>query len=84
MKRDVNSLRSRRRGLSLVVVMIAISMSMVLTYAALSSQARSVQIRQNVNRQELARQAAESGATIALNKLQSASWSGVMTPLSAL
>lgn len=82
MKRDVNSLRSRRRGLSLVVVMIAISMSMVLTYAALSSQARSVQIRQNVNRQELARQAAESGATIALNKLQSASWSGVMTPLS--
>lgn len=82
MKRDVHSLRSRRRGLSLVVVMIAISMSMVLTYAALSSQARSVQIRQNVNRQELARQAAESGATIVLNKLQSASWSGVTTPLS--
>ena len=37
-----------RRGLSLVVVMIAISMSMALTYAALSSQARGVQVRQNV------------------------------------
>lgn len=72
----------RRRGLSLVVVMIAISMSMVLTYAALSSQARGVQVRQNVNRKELARQAAESGAAIALNQLQSTSWSGVATPLS--
>lgn len=71
-----------RRGLSLVVVMIAISMSMVLTYAALSSQARGVQVRQNVNRQEMARQAAESGAAIALNQLQSPSWSGVATPLS--
>lgn len=82
MRRDLRSSRSHRRGLSLVVVMIAISMSMVLTYAALSSQARGVQVRQNVNRQELARQAAESGATIALNQLQSASWSGVTTPLS--
>lgn len=72
----------RRRGVSLVVVMIAISMSMALTYAALSSQARGVQVRQNINRQEFARQAAESGAAIALNKLQSTSWSGVATPLS--
>ena len=71
-----------RRGVSLVVVMIAISMSMALTYAALSSQARGVQVRQNVNRKEMARQAAESGAAIALNQLQSTSWSGVATPLS--
>lgn len=74
--------RSARRGLSLVVVMIAVSMSMVLTYAALSSQARGVQVRQNVNRQEMARQAAESGASIALNQLQSSAWSGVATSLS--
>lgn len=72
----------RRRGVSLVVVMIAISMSMALTYAALSSQARGVQVRQNVNRQAMARQAAESGAAIVLNQLQSTSWSGVATPLS--
>ena len=71
-----------RRGMSLVVVMIAISMTMVLTYAALSSQARGVQVRQNVNRQAMARQAAESGAAIALNQLQSSSWSGVGTSLS--
>ena len=71
-----------RRGVSLVVVMIAISMSMALTYAALSSQARGVQVRQNVNRQEMARQAAESGASITLNTLQSAGWSGVTTALS--
>ena len=66
-----------RHGASLVIVMIAISMSMALTYAALSSQSRGVQVRQNVNRREMARQAAESGAAIALNQLQSAAWSGV-------
>ena len=83
MKREVRSTVIRRRhGMSLVVVMVAISMTMVLTYAALSSQARGVQVRQNVNRRELARQAAESGAAIALNQLQSPSWSGVATPLS--
>ena len=83
MKREVRStVIRRRRGMSLVVVMVAISMTMVLAYAALSSQARGVQVRQNVNRRELARQAAESGAAIALNQLQSPSWSGVATPLS--
>lgn len=90
MKRDLTRSRllvmpkpaAARGGLSLVVVLIAISMSMVLTYAALSSQARGLQVRQNVHRQELARQAAESGAAIALNTLQSPSWSGVGTPLS--
>ncbi len=83
MKRNTRSTGNHcRRGLSLVVVMIAISMSMALTYAALSSQARGVQVRQNVNRKEMARQAAESGAAIALNQLQSNSWSGVATPLS--
>lgn len=83
MQRTTRSARKRsQRGVSLVVVMIAISMSMALTYAALSSQARGVQVRQNVNRLELARQAAESGAAIALNQLQSSAWSGVATPLS--
>lgn len=75
---------SNRRGVSLVIVMIAISMSMALTYAALSTQARGVQVRQNVNRREMARQAAESGAAIALNQLQSPSWSGVATSLSGV
>lgn len=85
MKREARSLPMRsssRQGLSLVVVMIAVSLSMALTYAALSSQARGVQVRQNVNRKELARQAAESGAAIALNTMQSSAWSGVTTPLS--
>ena len=68
--------------MSLVVVMIAISMSMALTYAALSSQARGVQVRQNVNRREMARQAAESGVSITLNTLQSSAWNGVTTALS--
>ena len=71
-----------RRGVSLVIVMIAISMSMALTYAALSSQARGVQVRQNVNRREMARQAAESGVSITLNTLQTSAWSGVTTALS--
>lgn len=86
MKCHVRPFRSKRAdsrtGLSLVVVMIAISMSLVLTYAALSSQARGVQVRQNVNRKALARQVAESAAAIALNAMQSPTWSGVSTPMS--
>lgn len=70
-----------RRGVSLVIVLIAISMSLALTYASLSSQSRGLQIQQNVDRKELARRAAESGAAIALAKIQSSSWSGVAAPL---
>ena len=49
----------------------------MLTYAALSSQARNLQVRQNVNRSELARQAAESGVSMALAQLQAPNWAGV-------
>ncbi len=73
-----------RRGLSLVLVFVAISMSLVLTYATLSSQSRSLQIHQNVDRQELARRAAESGAAIALAKIQASDWSGVSTKLNSI
>ena len=71
----------RRRGVSLPIVLISISLSLMLTYATLNSQTRNIQIRQNVNRQELAHQAAESGVAVALNQLQSASWAGVSTAI---
>lgn len=76
--------RSPRRGVSLVMVLISISMSLVLTYAALNSQSRSWQVRSNINRQALAQRAAQSGAAIALNAIQSANWSGVTSPPSGI
>lgn len=80
-RRPSGSSRELRHGISLVLVLLAVSMSLMLTYAALSSQSRGMQVRQNVNRQELARQAAESGATIALAKMQAADWAGVSSKL---
>ncbi len=69
------------RGVSLPIVLISISLSLMLTYATLNSQTRNIQVRQNVNRQELAHQAAESGVAVALNQLQSTSWAGVSTAI---
>lgn len=73
--------KNRSRGVSLPVVLISISLSLMLTYATLNSQTRNIQIRQNVDRQELAHQAAESGIAVALNQLQSPSWAGVSTAI---
>ncbi len=73
---------SSRRGVSLPMVLIAVSMSLMMTYAAMNSQSRGMQVLQNVNRQELAHHAAESGAAIALAKMQASDWAGTSTPLS--
>jgi hypothetical protein len=73
-----------RRGVSLVVVLISISMSLMLTYAALNSQSRGWQVRSNIHRQALAQRAAQSGAAIALNAIQSPNWSGVASPPSGI
>ncbi len=83
-KSRVSRTRRRRGGMSLILVMTAVSMSMLLTYAAISSQTRGLQIRQNVNRQELAHRAAESGATIALAKLQASDWTEVTESVSGI
>ena len=67
--------------MALLVVMLLISMTLGLSYAAVRSQHTAFQIQRNSDRRLLARQAAASGLTMALKKMHTADWAGVDTTL---
>lgn len=67
-----------------MMVMAALSTSVVLTYAFIQTQTVSINVNQNVSRRDLVGQAAQSGAAAALQAMQSATWSGVNTVLTAV
>lgn len=66
-----------------MVVMVAISISVVLTLAFTRAQTTNLQIHHNTKGREAARRAAETGAAVALRKIHSADWAGVGTSLSS-
>lgn len=70
-----------RRGMSLMIVMVAISTSLVLTYSFLRTQTIALKISQNGKRRDLALQAAQTGAAVAVERIQSADWKGVAEQL---
>jgi hypothetical protein len=80
--RGLTAAFSARRGVSMMMVMVSLSTSVVLTYAILQTQSVSSQVNQNALRTDLASQAAQTGAAIALERMQSADWKGVDSPLS--
>jgi len=63
----------------MMVVLVALSVSVTLTYAFLQTQAVAVQISANGEHRDLALQAAQTGAAVAMQQMQSPSWSGVST-----
>ncbi|QDU53806.1 hypothetical protein [Gimesia panareensis] len=66
-----------RSGISLILVMFALSMSLVLTYSFIQTQSVQTQISANGSRRDLARNAARAGISDALNRLNSLDWAGV-------
>jgi len=66
-----------RQGLSLLIVMLALSTSVVLTYSFLRTQTVVARISDNSARQDLALQAAQAGAADGLAHLQSSDWPGI-------
>lgn len=66
-----------RSGISLILVMFALSLSLVLTYSFIQSQSIFVQISENGSRRELARNAARAGISDALNRINSLNWAGL-------
>jgi hypothetical protein len=70
-----------RRGVTLVVVLLLLSVTLGLSYAVVRSQTTALQIQQNArtgqNRSNSARQAAITGMTLALKHMKSADWNGV-------
>ena len=71
----------RRRGISTLVVLLLLSMTLGLSYAVIRSQSTAVQIHYNFSRRAAARQAAVTGLTMALKKMHTNDWNGVDTAL---
>jgi len=61
---------------------VAISMSLVLTYSFIRSQSVHLQINENSSRTDWAIQAAQTGAAVAIERIQSTDWLGVDETLS--
>ena len=80
---DVRSPRLRpRRGVTVLIVLALLAITLALSYAMMRSQSISVQIQDNLGRQDNARQAATAGMTIALRKMHEADWEGVTSVVS--
>ncbi len=76
--------RANRRGISMMLVMTSLSATLVLTYAFVQTQTISTSVNQNTQSGVLALQAAQSGATAALQAMQSPAWPGVTSTLSSV
>ncbi|HVV99331.1 MAG TPA: hypothetical protein VHB77_03255, partial [Planctomycetaceae bacterium] len=68
--------------MSLMLVMLAVSMSLAMTYSFLQTQTVAIQVGSNLQRRDLALQAAQTGISLALQDIQGASWAGVTHTLS--
>ncbi len=66
-----------RRGFSMILVMLAIGFTMALTYGFMRTQVTSLQLSQNEVRRDLALEAARTGISAGLLRMQSSSWVGL-------
>jgi len=69
--------RCRRQGMALIVVLALVSITIALSYVMMRTQAVSIQMQQNLGRQDQARQAAMAGISVALQKMHKSDWAGV-------
>lgn len=76
-KRDPHS----RRGMAVLMVLLLLSLTVGLCYAAMRGQSTIGAIQRNTNRQATARQAAMTGLASALKKMHRGDWGGVGTSL---
>ena len=78
-------LRAGRRGVTVLIVLLLLSITLGLSYAIVRSQTTALQIQQNAGVQVSARRAALTGLTVALKKMHTSEWcygDGVNTTLS--
>ncbi|MEK6260075.1 MAG: hypothetical protein AABP62_15750 [Planctomycetota bacterium] len=61
----------------MVIVMLAIGMSLALTYGFVRTQVTSLRLTQNDSRRDLALEAARTGLSIGLKRMQAPEWVGV-------
>lgn len=68
---------SPRRGFSMVIVLLAIGLSLALTYGFVRTQVTSLRLTQNDQRRDLALEAARTGLSLGLLRMQAPEWVGV-------
>ena len=71
-----------RRGMTVILVLGLLAITLSLSYAMLRTQTTSARIQSNQKRRMDARQAAITGMQVALRRMHEASWAGVDVPLS--
>ncbi len=74
---------SSRRGITILIVLMLISVTLALSYSILRSQMTTVLIQNNNVRNNNARQDAISGLTIAMREMSDGTWKGVGSALAA-
>jgi hypothetical protein len=70
-----------RRGMALLMVLLLLSVTLGLSYAAMRSLSTAGMIQRNSDRRAAARQAAVTGLAMALKKMHRSDWAGVDTSL---
>jgi len=68
---------ARRRGMTVLIVMAIISITLAMSYAIMRSQITGVQLQMNSTRGNQARQAALTGLNAAMRSMRLSSWPGV-------
>lgn len=68
---------TNRRGFSMILVMLAIGLSLAVTFGFMRTQITSLQSTQNDSRNDLALEAARTGLSGALLRMQSTAWTGM-------
>ncbi len=66
----------------MIVVLSLIAVTLAASYAIMRSQVAAVRIQQNSNRQNLARQAAMVGLSVAIRTMEQSNWAGVNSTIS--
>lgn len=72
---------AERRGIAVLVVLLLLSVTLGLSYAIVRSQATTLVIQKNTQRQFSARQAAVTGLMVAIKKMHQSTWAGVDVPI---
>lgn len=65
-----------RRGVTVILVLLLLAVTLALSYSLVRTQSTCVAIQQNAARSDLARQAALTGLTMGIKRMQTADWEG--------
>src|SRR5262245_61224447 len=75
--------RLRRRGMTVLLVLGVLAITLAVCYATLRGQGATAQLARNNSRSLQAREAAYSGLAAGLRKMSESNWAGVGVPLTA-